>query len=137
MWAKLGYAYLDQSEPEAGRRSVQPRAQGGAERSVRARRPRARASRARRDKAAADAMGRLEFVWSDAEPGLRWLQRGASHGHQVVADRSLAGCAAKLPQDGAGAVRPRHLDAVCGAGARGHGSDRASKSPSISSAART
>ena len=76
-------------EPEAGGRRVQPRAQGRAERSVRARRARARASRARRRRGRRDAMGRLEFVWSDAEPGLRWLTEARATGIKAAPiDRS-------------------------------------------------
>ena len=91
MWSKLGYAYLDQQSPEARRRCVHPSAEGRAERSRFTLAGLVRAHHALGEsKPAADALGRLEFVWSDAEPGLRWLTRRARDRREGRADRSLA-----------------------------------------------
>jgi peroxiredoxin len=91
MWAKLGYAYLDQQSPklalDAFNRAIKavpndPFTLAGL----------VRAHHALGDgKAAADALGRLEFVWSDAEPGLKWLRDARATGIKAEAiDRSPA-----------------------------------------------
>ena len=92
MWSKIGYAYLDAASPKLAVDAFSSALEGRAERSVRARRPRAgAATRSATSKAAADALGRLEFVWSDAEAGhLRWLTRRTRDRAQGRADRSLA-----------------------------------------------
>lgn len=80
MWIKVGRAYLAEHSPklaidafEKGLAAVpnDPFALAGL----------VEAHHARGDKvAAADALGRLLFVWSDAEPGNRWLERARSFG---------------------------------------------------------
>jgi peroxiredoxin len=80
MWAKLGYAYLDQSSPklavDAFNRALKavpndPFTLAGL---VQAHHALGESS------LAADALGRLEFVWSDAESGLRWLAAARATG---------------------------------------------------------
>ena len=80
MWARLGYAYLDQQSPklavEAFNRALKAVPNDGV-----ALAGLVVAQHALGDKAAAgDALGRLEFVWSDAEPGLRWLTAARATG---------------------------------------------------------
>ncbi len=80
MWARLGFAYLDQRSPtlavDAFERALKavpndPFSLAGL----------VQAHHALGQSApAADAMGRLEFVWSDAEPGLRWLRDARATG---------------------------------------------------------
>jgi peroxiredoxin len=89
MWSKLGYAYLEQQSPklavEAFNRAIKavPNdafALAGLVQSHHA---------LGEGKQAADAMGRLEFVWSDAEPGLRWLTAARATGVKAAPiDRS-------------------------------------------------
>ena len=73
MWAKVGYAYLDQKSPklavEAFNRALKavPNDAFALAGLVLAHHGLGET------RLAADARGRLEFVWSDAEPGLRWL----------------------------------------------------------------
>jgi peroxiredoxin/tetratricopeptide (TPR) repeat protein len=91
MWAKLGYAYLDQSSPklavDAFTRALKavpndPFALAGLVRAHHG---------LGENKLASDAMGRLAFVWSDAEPGLRWLADARATGVTSPAiDRSPA-----------------------------------------------
>jgi len=91
MWAKLGYAYLDQQSPklavDAFNRALKavandPFALAGLVRAHHA---------LGENKLASDAMGRLEHVWSDAEPGLRWLAAARATGiKSPLIDRSPA-----------------------------------------------
>jgi peroxiredoxin/tetratricopeptide (TPR) repeat protein len=80
MWSKLGYAYLDQQSPklavDAFTRALKavpndPFALAGLVRAHHA---------LGENKLASEAMGRLAFVWSDAEPGLRWLDAARATG---------------------------------------------------------
>ncbi len=80
MWSRLGYAYLDQQSPklaaDAFARALKavpndPFSLAGLVQAHHA---------LGQGKQAADAMGRLEFVWSDAEPGLRWLRDARATG---------------------------------------------------------
>jgi peroxiredoxin len=80
MWSRLGYAYLDQQSPklatDAFARALKavpndPFSLAGLVQAHHA---------LGEDKQAADAMGRLEFVWSDAEAGLRWLHDARATG---------------------------------------------------------
>jgi peroxiredoxin len=91
MWSKIGYAYLDQASPklavDAFTRALKavpndPFALAGL----------VRAHHALGDtKAATDALGRLEFVWSDAEADLRWLRDARATGLKAAPiDRSPA-----------------------------------------------
>ena len=80
MWAKLGYAYLNQQSPklavDAFTRALKAVPNDGfalaglvlAHHTM------------GENKLASDALGRLEFVWSDAEPGLRWLTAARATG---------------------------------------------------------
>ena len=73
-------------QPEARRRRVRAGARDGEERPVRARRPGTRTAGARRheggDARRSDAPC---YVWSDAEPGLRWLDEARSTGLRATA----------------------------------------------------
>jgi peroxiredoxin/tetratricopeptide (TPR) repeat protein len=80
MWSKLGSAYLDQQSPklavEAFSRALKavpndPFSLAGLVLAHHA---------LGENKLASDAMGRLLFVWSDAEPGLRWLAAARATG---------------------------------------------------------
>ena len=80
MWSKLGYAYLDQQSPklaaDAFARALKavpndPFALAGLVRAHHG---------LGENKLASDAMGRLAFVWSDAEPGLRWMDAARATG---------------------------------------------------------
>lgn len=80
MWSRLGYAYLDQKSPklavDAFTRAIKavpndPFTLAGLVHAHHA---------LGETKDAADALGRLEFVWSDAEPGLRWLREARATG---------------------------------------------------------
>ena len=80
MWSKLGYAYLDQQSPklaaDAFARALKavpndPFALAGLVRAHHG---------LGENKLASDAMGRLAFVWSDAEAGLRWLDAARATG---------------------------------------------------------
>jgi len=85
MYSKLGYAYLSQNSPklaaDAFERALEtvrndPFALAGL----------ARARQALGDtKAATEALGRALYVWSDAEPGLRWLDEARSTGLRATA----------------------------------------------------
>ncbi len=85
MYSKLGYAYLSQNSPklaaDAFERALEtvrndPFALAGL----------ARARQALGDtKAATQALGRALYVWSDAEPGLRWLDEARSTGIRATA----------------------------------------------------
>jgi peroxiredoxin len=85
MYSKLGYAYLSQNSPklaaDAFERALEtvkndPFALAGL----------ARARQALGDtKAATEALGRALYVWSDAEPGLRWLDEARSTGVRATA----------------------------------------------------
>ncbi len=85
MYSKLGYAYLSQGSPklaaDAFERALEtvkndPFALAGL----------SRARQALGDtKAAAQALGRALYVWSDAEPGLRWLDDARSTGIRATA----------------------------------------------------
>ena len=85
MYSKLGYAYLSQNSPklaaDAFERALEtvrndPFALAGL----------ARARQALGDtKAATEALGRALYVWSDAEPGLRWLDEARSTGIRATA----------------------------------------------------
>lgn len=85
MYSKLGYAYLSQNSPklaaDAFERALEtvrndPFALAGL----------ARARQALGDtKAATEALGRALYVWSDAEPGLRWLEEARSTGIRAAA----------------------------------------------------
>ena len=89
MYAKLGYAYLDQSSPklavEAFDKALKavrndPFALAGL---IRARHALGDA------KGAAEALGQLLHIWQDAEPGLRWLAAARAIGVPAApADRS-------------------------------------------------
>lgn len=91
MWSRLGYSYLDHKSPklavEAFTRALKavpndPFSLAGLVRAHHALGER---------QEAADAMGRLEFVWSDAEPGLRWLRDARATGVKAAPiDRSPA-----------------------------------------------
>ena len=86
MYSKLGYAYLVAEQPEAGRRRVRTGARDGAERSVRARRPGTRTAGARRHEGRdRRRSGGALHVWSDAEPGLRWLDEARATGIRATA----------------------------------------------------
>jgi len=89
MYAKLGYAYLQQASPKLAAESFElalkavkndPFALAGL----------ARARKALHDDAGAvGALGRLMHVWKDAEPGLRWLAEARATGvRATAADRS-------------------------------------------------
>lgn len=91
MWSKIGYAYLDQASPklavDAFTRALKavpndPFALAGL----------VRAHHALGDtKAATDALGRLEYVWSDAEADVRWLRDARATGLKAAPiDRSPA-----------------------------------------------
>ena len=73
VWSRLGYAYLDQQSPklavEAFTRALKALPNDGVTLAGLVRAHHALGE----NKLASDAMGRLEHVWSDAEPGLRWL----------------------------------------------------------------
>ena len=112
------------AKPETRRRRVRSCAQGRAERSVRARRPRPRPSRPRREQACERR---------DGSPGLRLERRRARaplarcracHGCVLDAHRSIAGQAAELPEHDPRSIWPGDLGAECGAGAGRHRSDR-------------
>jgi peroxiredoxin len=85
MYSKLGYAYLSQGSPklaaDAFERALEtvksdPFALAGL----------SRARQALGDtKAAAQALGRALYVWSDAEPGLRWLDDARAAGIRATA----------------------------------------------------
>ena len=89
MWSRLGYAYLDQKSPklavDAFTRALKavpndPFTLAGLVSAHHA---------LGETKDAADALGRLEFVWSDAEPGLRWLREARATGVKATPiDRS-------------------------------------------------
>ena len=91
MYSKLGYAYLAQNSPklaaDAFERALEtvrndPFALAGL----------ARARQALGDgKAAAHALGRALHVWSDAEPGLRWLDEVRATGVRATAVDASAG----------------------------------------------
>jgi peroxiredoxin len=91
MWSKIGYAYLDQSSPtlavDAFNRALKAVPSDGFSLAGLV-----RAHHALGDaKAAADALGRLEFVWRDAEAGLRWLRDARATGlNAAPIDRSPA-----------------------------------------------
>jgi peroxiredoxin/tetratricopeptide (TPR) repeat protein len=84
MWSKLGYAYLDQQSPklavDAFTRALKAVPNDGFALAglVLARHALGDTAQAR------DALGRLEFVWSDAEPGLRWLAAARATGLQAA-----------------------------------------------------
>jgi peroxiredoxin len=89
IYAKLGYAYLEQSSPKL--------AVDAFEKALKAVRndpfTLAGLTRARQalgdNKAASEALAQLLHVWQDAEPGLRWLQEARKIGIQATAaDRS-------------------------------------------------
>ena len=91
MYAKLGYAYLEQSSPKLAVYAF--------EKALKAVRndpfTLAGLTRARHalgdSKAATEALAQLLHVWQDAEPGLRWLQEARKIGIQATAaDRSPA-----------------------------------------------
>jgi peroxiredoxin/tetratricopeptide (TPR) repeat protein len=80
MWAKLGYAYLDQQSPKLAVDAF-TRALKAVPNDAFALAGLVRAHHALgENKLASDALGRLEFVWSDAEPGLRWLDAARATG---------------------------------------------------------
>jgi peroxiredoxin/tetratricopeptide (TPR) repeat protein len=91
MWSRLGFAYLDQQSPklavDAFTRALKavpndPFSLAGLVQAHHA---------LGENKQAADAMGRLEFVWSDAEQGLRWLRDARATGvKSAPIDRSPA-----------------------------------------------
>lgn len=80
MWAKLGYTYLDHQSPklavEAFTRALKavPNDAFALAGLVLAHHGLGE------NKLASDALGRLEFVWSDAEAGLRWLSAARATG---------------------------------------------------------
>jgi peroxiredoxin len=80
MWSKLGYAYLDQQSPklavEAFTRALKAVPSDGFSLAGLVLAHHALGE----NKLASDAMGRLAFVWSDAEPGLRWLEAARATG---------------------------------------------------------
>jgi peroxiredoxin/tetratricopeptide (TPR) repeat protein len=91
MWAKLGYTYLDQQSAklavEAFNRALKAVPNDGFALAGLVRAHHALGE----NKLASDAMGRLEFVWSDAEPGLRWLTEARATGIKgAPIDRSPA-----------------------------------------------
>jgi peroxiredoxin/tetratricopeptide (TPR) repeat protein len=80
MWSKIGYAYLEQQSAklavEAFNKALKavpndPFTLAGLVRAHHA---------LGENRAAADGLARLEFVWSDAEPGNRWLRDAVSTG---------------------------------------------------------
>lgn len=80
MWARLGFAYLNQQSPklaaDAFTRALKavpndPFSLAGLVQAHHA---------LGENKQAADAMGRLEFVWSDAEPDLPWVRDARATG---------------------------------------------------------
>lgn len=84
MWAKLGYAYLDQQSPKLAVDAFN-RAIKAVPNDAFTLAGLVRAHHALGDgKAAADALGRLEFVWSGAEPELKWLRDARATG--ITAD---------------------------------------------------
>jgi peroxiredoxin/tetratricopeptide (TPR) repeat protein len=80
MWAKLGYAYLDQQSPklaiDAFTRALKAVPNDGFSLAGLVQAHHAIGE----NKQASDAMGRLEHVWGDAEPGLRWLEAARATG---------------------------------------------------------
>jgi peroxiredoxin len=80
MWAKLGYAYLDHASPKLAVDAFH-RALKAVPNDAFTLAGLVQAHHALgQSKLAADALGRLEFVWSDAEPGLRWLTAARATG---------------------------------------------------------
>ena len=80
MYSKLGYAYLAENSPklaaDAFERALEP-----VKNDPFALAGLARARQALGDtKAASQALGRAMYVWSDAEPGLRWLDEAKAAG---------------------------------------------------------
>lgn len=89
MWSRLGVAYLDQKSPklavDAFTRALKvvPNDAFSLSGLVQAHHALGEV------KEATDALGRLEFVWSDAEPGLRWLRDARATGLKATPiDRS-------------------------------------------------
>jgi peroxiredoxin/tetratricopeptide (TPR) repeat protein len=80
MWAKIGYAYLDQASAklavEAFNRALKAVPNDGFSLAGLVQAHHALGE----NKLASDALGRLEAVWSDAEPGLRWLAAARATG---------------------------------------------------------
>ncbi len=76
MWSKIGYVYLDQQSPKLAVDAFTKALKAVANDPFSLAGLVVAHHALGENKAAADAMARLEFAWSDAEPGNRWL-RGA------------------------------------------------------------
>ena len=80
MYSKLGYAYLAENSPKLAADAFD-RALATVKNDPFALAGLARARQALGDtKAASQALGRAMYVWSDAEPGLRWLDEAKAAG---------------------------------------------------------